>query len=145
LYWFFNDPRVNRNIWRLKPTIDFLPPLFVGGVLTFTMIISGLYDYLFGVWMCMFGLSNLASRNVLPGPITLVGLFYLVCGSAWLIAPDVSFLNPWPMGIVFFAGEWGGGLVLHLDQTRYLSFERHQHFVDQQNGEATDETTQAEE
>ncbi len=124
LYWFFNDPQVNRDLRRLRPMFDSIPALLVGGVLTFTMILNGLHDYLFGVWMCMFGLSNLATRFVLPRPITLVGAFYVLCGLAWLLAPNSSFLNPWPMGIVFFAGEWAGGLMLHLDQARYLAVER---------------------
>lgn len=126
IYWFFNDPQVSRDFRRLRPMLDSLPPLIVGGVLTFTFILNGLHEYLFGVWMCMFGLSNLASRFVLPRPIALVGVFYVVCGMGWLLSKNASFVNPWPMGLVFFAGEWAGGLVLHFDQSRYLTFERHQ-------------------
>ncbi len=94
-------------------------PLAVGGVLTVAFALHGLHRYLFGMWMCMFGLMNFASRHVLPRSICLVGLFYVVCGSVWLFAPGLSFLNPWPMGIVFFAGEWVGGLILYIDDRRY--------------------------
>jgi hypothetical protein len=124
LYWFINDPRVERDVFRLRPIIDALIPLVVGGALTFTMIVHGFHQYLFGVWMCMFGLSNLASRYVLPPTIALVGLFYVFCGVAWLLSPFATFLNPWPMGTVFFAGEWAGGLILHFDERRYLSIVR---------------------
>jgi hypothetical protein len=119
VYWFFHDPVVKRDILRLKPLLDTIPPLFVGGALTFAMILHGLHHYLFGIWMCMFGLSNIASRYVLPRKILLVGLFYIVAGMACLVAPGLSFLNPWPMGVVFCAGEWAGGLVLYADDKRF--------------------------
>lgn len=119
LYWFFFDPMVRRDFRRLMPLLDVIPPLFVGGMLTLTVLLHDRYDYLFGIWMCMFGLANLASRYVLPRTICLVGLFYVLCGGVWLLAPHLSFLNPWPMGIVFFAGEWAGGMILHFDDKRF--------------------------
>ena len=135
IYWFMNDSRVNRKIWRLKPILDSVPPLIVGGALTAAMILRGNYTYLFGVWMCMFGLTNLASRAVLPRMIGLVGVFYVICGMAWLLSPTSSLTNPLPMGIVFFAGEWAGGLILYFDERRYLSFARYQTVEDKPNPE----------
>ena len=44
--------------------------------------------------------------------IIAVGLFYQVAGIVCLLAPGISFLNPWPMGLVFFAGESVGGWIL---------------------------------
>jgi len=131
IYWFLNDSRVNRKIWRLKPIMDSVPPLIVGGALTASMILHGSHSYLFGIWMCMFGLTNLASRSVLPRMIGLVGVFYVICGVAWLFSPTTSIMNPLPMGLVFFAGEWAGGLILYLDERRYLSFARYQTAEDQ--------------
>jgi len=119
VHWFLRDPDVQRNIHRLSPVIDVLAPIAVGGILSAALILHGMHRYLFGTWMCMFGLMNLASRHVLPRSITLVGLFYIVCGGAWLLAPRVTFLNPWPMGLVFFAGEWVGALILYMDDRRY--------------------------
>lgn len=118
VYWFLREPVANRELRRLSPVLDVIPPLAVGGVLTAALILHGMHRYLFGMWMCMFGLTNLASRHVLPRSICLVGLFYIVCGGIWLLAPRLSFLNPWPMGIVFFAGEWVGGLILYVDDRR---------------------------
>ncbi len=126
LYWFLHDPHVKRNVWRLKPILDSLPSLVVGGALTACMILYGFSQYLFGVWMCMFGLTNLATRHVLPRLIGVVGVFYVLCGIAWLLTPHASFVKPWPMGLVFFAGEWAGGLLLYFDERRYLSFVRYQ-------------------
>ncbi len=118
VYWFWTDNVVNRDIRRLLPVLDVIPPLFVATILTVAFILHGMHNYLFGVWMCMFGLTNLASRHVLPKSICLVGLFYIISGALWLLVPKINFLNPWPMGMVFFAGEWTGGIILHVDHRR---------------------------
>ncbi len=118
IYWFVHDAGVQRNPRRLRPVLDVVPPLFVGGVLSIALILRQQPDLLFGIWMLMFGLANLASRHVLPRAINLVGLFYIVSGAAWILTPGMSFMHPWPMGIVFFAGEWAGGLILYLDHKR---------------------------
>lgn len=118
IHWFLHDRGVLRNPSRLRPVLDVIPPLFVGGVFTAALLLRQETDLLFGIWMLMFGLTNLASRHVLPRAINLVGLFYICAGTAWLLTPGMSFLHPWPMGIVFFAGEWAGGLILYADDKR---------------------------
>lgn len=113
IWWFLSDTQTKRD-WRcLKPVIDVFPSLFVAGVLTIVFISKGEYHYLFGIWMCLFALANLASRHVLPSTIWGIGAFYLLSGTFCLLsANEYSFLNPWPMGIVFFVGEWAGGIIL---------------------------------
>lgn len=123
-YWFTHDRQINRDIRRLKPILDVVPPLFVGAAFTFVLLIHKQTDYLFGIWMCMFGLTNLASHYVLPPAIGLVGVFYIVAGVICLFLPGFAFLSAWPMGVVFFAGEWLGGLILYVDHRRYASFEQ---------------------
>lgn len=118
LWWFMHDPAARRDFRVLRPVMDVVPPLFVGGVLTATMILHHEFQYLFGIWMCLFGLTNMASRMVLPKWIFGVGAFYIAAGALCLLAPRMEFTNPWPMGVVFFAGEWAGGLILHYDGTR---------------------------
>ncbi len=129
IYWFFTDPddisrgkTAGRDVRRLKPLIDAFGPLFVGAVLTFVFLYEGQHRLLPGMWMCLFGLANLASRHVLPRAIFLVGLFYIICGTACLLCPDISFTDPWPTGIVFFVGEWAGGWILHYDNVTNASF-----------------------
>ncbi|MFH1023250.1 MAG: hypothetical protein V1809_07650 [Planctomycetota bacterium] len=112
-WWFLFDPEVRRDLQRLRPAVDILPSLLVGGILSLVFILHGRHEYLFGTWMALFGLANLASRHVLPRLIWPVGLFYILCGAACLLIPGISFTNPWPMGIIFFIGEWAGGIVLH--------------------------------
>lgn len=124
VYWFLFDPRVQRDVRRLSPLLDTLPPLAVGGALTAALVLKGQHQFLFGVWMCMFGLSNLASRYVLPGPVVWVGAFYVLCGMAWWFLPQSSFLDPLPAGLVFCAGETASGLILHFDERRYLLLEK---------------------
>lgn len=115
LNWFLFDSKVQRDFRKLRPIVDVFPPLLVGGILTLAFISQNQHQLLFGIWMCLFGLACLTSRTALPKLIWIVGLFYIFCGTVYLLFSDVSFLNPWPMGIVFFIGEWLGGIILHFD------------------------------
>ena len=119
--WYLRDSGAARDPRAIRPVIDVIPPIVVGGLLTAAMILRGHYEYLFGIWMCLFALTNMATRMVLPKQIWIVGLFYLAAGTVCLASPNPNFLNPWPMGIVFFSGEMIGGLVLHNDGTRYVA------------------------
>jgi hypothetical protein len=112
LYWFLFDPKVRRNPVMLKPALDALPALAVGAALSGALILSWQFDLLFGMWMAMYGLAQVAYRQSLPRGIYLVGLAYIVCGVYFLAWPVLSFTNPWPMGIVFFLGEFAGGIIL---------------------------------
>jgi hypothetical protein len=116
LYWFLSTAGLQGDVRILRPTIDAFPPFLVGGGLTLVMLLDGHYEYLFGIWMCLFGLGNIASRHVLPRKMSWVGCFYIVSGILYLLSPTRSFLNPWPMGIVFCVGEWVGGVLLVLDK-----------------------------
>ncbi len=112
LYWFLFNGEVRRNPVMLKPALDAVPALAVGAVFTVTLMDMGLYDLLFGTWMCLYGLAQVAYRRSLPEGIYMVGIGYLLCGAYCLMSSNVVFLNPWPMGVVFFVGEMAGGLVL---------------------------------
>lgn len=112
-HWFLTDPTVDRDWVRMRPLLDFLPSLGVGAILTGTFLARGGHEYLFGTWMCLYGLGHLASRAVLPGAIVPLGMFYIVCGGACLASPHVVFADPWPMGVVFFVGECAGGWIFH--------------------------------
>ena len=115
IHWFLFDTGVRRDVRKLRPALEALPALFVAGALTFALVEGGQVQLLFGTWMSLFGVTCLATRHVLPRIYWIVGVFYLTCGVYFLIVPNVTFLNPWPMGIVFFIGEWLGGLIFHYD------------------------------
>jgi hypothetical protein len=124
LYWFTHDRLIQRDVTRLKPILDVIPPLAVGALFTLFLLLRRDVEPLFGVWMCMFGLTNLASRYVLPGAIALVGLFYVMAGALCLLLPGLSFSQPLAMGVVFCVGEWAGGGILYLDDRRYAAFSK---------------------
>lgn len=113
LYWFLFHPEPERDLRKLIPTIDILPPLTVGGILTGVIILNEQYDLLFGTWMCLFGLVNLSSRRALPRALWPLGLFYIACGVICFSVPWIKLTNPWPMGIVFGLGEWIGGFIFY--------------------------------
>ncbi len=113
LHWFLSNPDTRRDVRRLIPAAYALPSLAVGGILTIALIQHGAYNALFGTWMCLFGLTNLSSRQVLPKALWPLGMFYITCGTICLFWPGLSFTNPWPMGLVFGVGEWIGGLIFH--------------------------------
>lgn len=111
LLWFLSEPLEKRDVRQLLPAVEPFFPLLVGGVLTWILIRSDLFQYLFGMWMCMYGLANLAARWFLPRAVFPLGLYYILAGTVCLLAVDISFMNPWPMGVVFFVGELVGGLI----------------------------------
>jgi hypothetical protein len=111
-WWFLFDPGVRRNARLLKPAVDAVPALAVGAVLSVALVVVRQYDLLFGVWLSLYGLAQVAYRQSLPQGIYWVGLAYLACGAAALLARPTAFLNPWPMGVLFFLGELAGGLIL---------------------------------
>ena len=112
VYWFLCDDRAHRNPVMLRPALDALPALAIGAALSLALIRHGEFDLLFGVWMSLYGLAQVAYRTSLPSEIYYIGLFYLACGASCLLLPQVRFTSPWPMGLAFFAGEMAGGTVL---------------------------------
>jgi hypothetical protein len=118
LYWFLFNPEVRRNPMMLKPALDAIPALGVGAVVSLALIMKGEFDLLFGVWMCLYGLAQVAYRSSLPKGIYWIGLFYLLSGTVCLLWPGISFVEPWPMGMVFVTGELAGGAVLLADHYR---------------------------
>ncbi|MCE9614700.1 MAG: hypothetical protein K8T26_10520 [Lentisphaerae bacterium] len=118
LYWFLFAPDVRRNPLMLKPALDAVPPLAIGGVLSLALVLHGEYDLLFGTWLTLYGLAQVAYRRSLPGGIYRLGFLYLGCGTYFLLTPGIAFTEPWPMAFAFCAGEFASGLVLIDDQRR---------------------------
>ena len=110
--WFIRRRGAGHTLVDLRPALEVVPALALGAVLSLALVWRGQFDLLFGVWMGLFGLAHMGYRHSLPAGIIAVGLFYQAAGIVCLLAPGVSFLNPWPMGLVFFAGEIAGGWLL---------------------------------
>jgi hypothetical protein len=118
LYWFLFNRDVARNPLMLSPALDAIPALAVGAALSLALVIHEQFDLLFGIWMSLYGIAQVAYRNSLPRGIYETGAFYIVCGAACLLTPSLNFTDPLPMGLVFFAGETAGGIILIRDHRR---------------------------
>lgn len=116
VHWFISNPAIKRDIRRLNPALDPIAPLLVGGILCMAIIRQQTYSLLFGACMCVFGLTNLSSRRVLPKAIWLLGAYYIICGAVCLLVIVPDFTNPLPMGMVFFVGELLGGMIFHYNR-----------------------------
>lgn len=113
LLWFFQRPRAERTTAAISPAFDAVPPLAIGAILSVALLLKGHLDLLFGTWMCLYGLAHTAYRTTLPRSIWFLGLYYMACGSLFLLWPTASFMHPLPAGLVFLAGEWIGGFIFH--------------------------------
>jgi hypothetical protein len=92
--------------------LDLFAPFVIGAVVTAVFLREGLHDLLFGGWMLAFGLMNIASRHALPRSVWNLGWYYIACGTFYLLLWEQrSFMDPWPMGVVFFIGEIVGGVI----------------------------------
>ena len=121
IYWFLFDPAVRRNPLMLKPALDALPPLAVGGVIAVSLVFRGQYDMIFGSCMCLYGLAQVAYRRSLPQGIYMLGFYYLACGAFFLMNETIRFTDPWPMAVAFAAGEAASGLVLIADHRNSIA------------------------
>jgi len=116
-WWFIRHQEVRTRPRLLKPALDAVPALAAGAVLTLALVARESYDLLFGTWLSLYGLAQTAYRNSLPPGIHKVGLCYVAAGIYYLAFAEGSFLNPWPVGAAFFAGEWVSGVILYKRQT----------------------------
>lgn len=114
IVWYFRLPRAERGLRALTPALDAFVPFLVFCVVTAALLFDSLANtrYLPGLWMAGYGVVNLAMSRTAPAGIRIAGIFYIACGSAMLLYQPVPFTNPWPMGLVFFAGEWFAGCTL---------------------------------
>lgn len=110
--WLFKRRGSEHPLTDLRPALEVVPALAIGAALSLALVLREHYDLLFGVWMALYGLAHMGYRHSLPGGIIWVGLFYQVAGAICLLAPGIVFMNPWPMGLVFFTGEMVGGWIL---------------------------------
>lgn len=111
-FWFLRHRGAAHSLSELRPALEVLPALTIGAALSVALVWREQYDLLFGTWMCLYGLAHMGYRHSLPSGIIGVGLFYQAAGIICLVTPTLTFMNPWPMGLVFFVGETIGGWIL---------------------------------
>jgi hypothetical protein len=83
---------------------SFAPPIFVGGVLTFALFLSGLTDLLPGVWLLLYGTAVVTGGAHSVRIIPLTGIAFIALGVAAVFTPA------W--GDAFMAAGFGGLHVL---------------------------------
>ena len=100
----------------LYPLLDAALPFIIACAVTvmLTTKVTDGYDYLFGVWLMGCGAMDLSLRRHLPAGIRFVGFYYIAAGILLMLLPGVTFLNPWPMAVVLFTGEWASAAAIHL-------------------------------
>jgi hypothetical protein len=113
ILWYIQLPDDERKSIRVRPVFDAFPALLTGGVLSVALLLRGYPDLLFGVWMCCYGLAHTSCRRDLPQGNWFLGIYYMLCGAFFMLWQGSSFLNPWPMGMVFLVGEVAGGIIFH--------------------------------
>jgi hypothetical protein len=113
MLWFIQLPDRERTLRNISPALDAVPPLAVGAVFTEALLLKGYPDLLFGSWMSLYGLAHMTCRTALPKENWWLGIYYLVCGSVFLLWPGASFTQPLPAGAIFLLGEWFGGIVFY--------------------------------
>jgi hypothetical protein len=93
----------------------FCPAIAAGGLLT-AAILQGAPQatwMLPGLWQIIFGLGAFATARMLPRPMFIVGVWYIVCGLTYIGLGDSKALTGWSMGIPFSVGQLIVAGILH--------------------------------
>ena len=83
-----------------------LPSLFVGGVLTVGLLLSGRLDMIFAVWMLCYGSALVAASSHSITSVKFLGMWTLFCGALAVFDPISS------IDSMLFMGTFGAGHLL---------------------------------
>jgi hypothetical protein len=85
----------------------FCPAIVAGGLLTVVLLETAPKEcwMLPGLWQLLFCLGAFATARILPRPMFLVGVWYLVSGLACLEVGQYYPLSGWSMGVPFGVGQ----------------------------------------
>jgi hypothetical protein len=70
-----------------KLVLSFSPPMIVGAVLTAVLVLHGLYDYLPGIWMLLYGAAVVSAGTYSVRSVPVMGAAFMVVGTVTLLAP----------------------------------------------------------
>ena len=118
-YWK-TDSSLHRELTFLAIQ-QFIPCIVVGGLLTY-ILMQVAWSSLWlvpGLWIILFGMGVLASRQLLPRAIGWIGAFYLLWGLVSIgCSTRLSPFSPWVMGIPFGVGQALSAAVLYWELER---------------------------
>lgn len=103
----------------LQTAIEHFCPAMVAGALVTVIIIRRAPSsawMLPGLWEVIFSLGAFATARLLPRPMVLVGVWYLVCGLVSLQVGQTESLMAWLMGIPFGVGQLAVAGILYAQQ-----------------------------
>ena len=80
-----NMPLISGPIRKL--VLSFSPPMIVGAVLTAALVKGGLYDYLPGSWMLLYGAAVVSAGTYSVRSVPVMGAAFMVVGTVTLFAP----------------------------------------------------------
>jgi hypothetical protein len=70
-----------------KLVLSFSPPMIVGAVLTAVLVLHGLYDYLPGIWMLLYGAAVVSAGTYSVRSVPVMGAAFMVVGTITLVSP----------------------------------------------------------
>jgi len=70
-----------------KLVLSFSPPMIVGAVLTAVLVLHGLYDYLPGIWMLLYGAAVVSAGTYSVRSVPVMGAAFMLVGAVTLFAP----------------------------------------------------------
>ena len=70
-----------------KLVLSFSPPMIVGAVLTAVLVLHGLYDYLPGIWMLLYGAAVVSAGTYSVRSVPVMGAAFMIVGTLTLFAP----------------------------------------------------------
>jgi hypothetical protein len=101
------EPGLTREITRLALEL-FLPSVVAGGLLTFVLTRHApqVLWMLPGLWAVMFSMGMFASLRLMPRPLILVAVYYLLAGTLCLVYAQGPYaFSPWAMALSFGGGQ----------------------------------------
>jgi hypothetical protein len=82
---FANMPLLSGPIRKL--VLSFSPPIIVGVVLTAVLVHRGLFDFLPGVWMLLYGAAVVSAGTYSVRSVPVMGAAFMVVGAVTFLAP----------------------------------------------------------
>jgi hypothetical protein len=94
-----NEPLISGPARKL--VLSFSPPMVVGAVLTAVLVQHGLYDFLPGVWMLLYGAAVVSAGTYSVRSVPVMGAAFMIVGA-------VSFAAPATWTTALMIGSFGG-------------------------------------